>query len=248
MTDDQDRATEPEQPDPPAPTTPQHVTHIDSVQGTVNIGPMIQAGRPTPGVAEDLDDSGYDLGTIRRLLTASFTAEELRRFCQDRSLFRPIVYRFGPGHGLDDMVQEVIDYCAKRLLWEDLLAAVEEENPRQYRRFEPALRPELPDEPPDEPPDAASDARFVGLRQRIRSFAPEAVQAEAISRAEDLVAALAATPLDLDSIESAWRWFDGEVPALSGTVLRLILDAGRQLEAQGDDETWAEIQQRFDEL
>lgn len=190
----------------------------------------------------------YDLAVIRELLIAAFTAEELGRFCQDRPSFRPVCDTFGPGHGLDDMVQEVIDYCATRLLWEDLLAAVEEVRPRQYHRFEAALRPELPDEPPDKPQDATPDASLVGLRQRIREFAPEAVQAEAISWAEVLVAALAATPLDLDNIESAWCWFDGEVPALSGTVLRLILDAGRQLAAQGDDETWAEIQRRFSEL
>jgi formylglycine-generating enzyme required for sulfatase activity len=47
---------------------------------------------------------------------------------------------FGPGHGLDDMVDEVIDYCEKRVLFGELLDAVKMENPRQYARFEPKLR------------------------------------------------------------------------------------------------------------
>jgi hypothetical protein len=219
------------------------VTHIDSVEGTVNIGPTIQAGRPAPGVEETLDETGYNLAAIRRLLTASFTPQELHRFCQDRPRFRPIVYRFGPGHGLDDMVQEVIDYCANRLLWEELMAAVKEERPRQYRRFETALRPA----PPDAPPSGLPDTLFDELRQRIRSYAPAAVQAEALENVSTLRESLAASPPDLAVIESSWRWFDSELFELSGAVLRLILQAGRQFAEEGDDETWAEFRRRFGE-
>jgi tetratricopeptide (TPR) repeat protein len=84
-------------------------------------------------------EQGYDLATIRKLLLAAFTAEDLRRFCQDRPLFRPIVAMFGPGHGFKDMVDRVIDYCETHLLWDEFLAAVKEENPRQYARFEAKL-------------------------------------------------------------------------------------------------------------
>ena len=37
----------------------------------------------------------YDTATIRQLLLAAFTSEELRRFCYDRPTFRPILSRFG---------------------------------------------------------------------------------------------------------------------------------------------------------
>jgi hypothetical protein len=77
----------------------------------------------------------YSTDAIRRLLLASFTAEELRRFCHDRPSLRPILERFGPGYGQDDMVDEVLIYCETHLKWEDLLAGVEEANPRQYARF-----------------------------------------------------------------------------------------------------------------
>ena len=52
--------------------------------------------------------ASYDVAKIRELLTKAFTPEDLRRFCEDRPVFRPIVRRFGPGQGLDDMVAEVI--------------------------------------------------------------------------------------------------------------------------------------------
>lgn len=77
----------------------------------------------------------YNVATIRKLLLDAFTAEELRRFCHDRRLFRPIINRFGLLHGFDDMVDEVIVYCEKRLLFFELLLAVQEENPRQYQHY-----------------------------------------------------------------------------------------------------------------
>ena len=85
------------------------------------------------------DENPHDTAVIRKLLLAAFTAQELRRFCWDRLLFRPIVARFGPGHGFADMVDVVIDYCETRLLWSEFLAEVKQENPRQYARFEPGL-------------------------------------------------------------------------------------------------------------
>jgi hypothetical protein len=86
-------------------------------------------------------EQAYNLAAIRELLLAAFTAETLRRFCQDRPAFRPVVAEFGPGQGLDDMVDRVIDTCETHLLWEEFLAEVERENPRQYGRYERKLRP-----------------------------------------------------------------------------------------------------------
>jgi tetratricopeptide (TPR) repeat protein len=107
---------------------------------------------------------GYTLAAIRKLLLAAFTAEELRRFLQDRPTFRPVVARFGPGHGLDDMVDRVIDFCETHLLWPEFLAEVQRDNPRQYARFEPELPPaRRPMQTPSAPkePDAR-EAPVVG--------------------------------------------------------------------------------------
>jgi tetratricopeptide (TPR) repeat protein len=81
--------------------------------------------------------TAYRTDKIRDLLEHAFTAEELERFCEDRPIFQPIVKRFGPSFGLDDMAEEVIDYCTSRELLGKLLAEVKRENPRQYKRHQP---------------------------------------------------------------------------------------------------------------
>lgn len=79
----------------------------------------------------------YRIAAIRKLMLAAFTAKDLRRFCFDRPLLRPIVDRFGPGQGLDDMVDEAITYCEKWLLFGPLLGEVRRYNPAQYKRCGP---------------------------------------------------------------------------------------------------------------
>jgi hypothetical protein len=81
----------------------------------------------------------YNIPEIRALMMDAFTPEDLRRFCQDRPFLSPVVATFGPNHGLDDMVDEVIDYCRTRFLWEELLEAVSVARWSQYKRFQPDL-------------------------------------------------------------------------------------------------------------
>jgi hypothetical protein len=77
----------------------------------------------------------FDLGAIRNLLSEAFTAVELRRFCQDRALFAPVVAEFGHGQGVQASVDALIDYCRTRRLFGELLTEVEQERPRQYARY-----------------------------------------------------------------------------------------------------------------
>lgn len=85
------------------------------------------------------DQADYNPEAIRQLLLAAFTAQDLRRFCLDRPLFRPIVDNFGPKYNLNDMVDEVLFYCQPRALFEPLLAEVRQVSPRQVARFEGRL-------------------------------------------------------------------------------------------------------------
>jgi hypothetical protein len=94
---------------------------------------------PEPATQHAIDPDNPPIAAIRELLTTSFAAETLERFCMDRPVFRPVVKSFGPGHGLDDMVDELIAYCGKALLWGELLAGVREVNPRRYERFVASL-------------------------------------------------------------------------------------------------------------
>lgn len=76
------------------------------------------------GRTMDNETSVYNIAAIRRLLLTAFTAKDLRRFCWDRPILRPVITSFGPDHGLDDMVDRVIDYCETRPLWREFLKAV----------------------------------------------------------------------------------------------------------------------------
>ncbi len=76
-----------------------------------------------------------DIAQIRQLLLEAFTPEDLRRFCYDRPTFRPVVNRFGRPYRLDDMVDELIIYSDNYRYLPDLLAELEQHNPRQYARF-----------------------------------------------------------------------------------------------------------------
>ena len=84
--------------------------------------------------------SSYNLAVVHELLTAAFSADELRRFCRDRQPFRDNLDNFGPNHSLNQMADEVIDYCRIYRLFDELLEAIEEENPRLYDRFRDHLR------------------------------------------------------------------------------------------------------------
>jgi formylglycine-generating enzyme required for sulfatase activity len=87
------------------------------------------------------DAQEYNIAAIRQLLLAAFTPEELRRFCYDRPDFRPVANRFGPGHGHDDMVDELITYCDNYRYLPELLTELKQANPRQYAHY---LEPETP--------------------------------------------------------------------------------------------------------
>jgi hypothetical protein len=80
------------------------------------------------------DSQNYNIAAIRKLLHAAFDDRTLPRFCRDRPVFSPIVDRFGPAAGLDDMVDQVVAYCDQFLLFDILLAEVKSYNPAQYAR------------------------------------------------------------------------------------------------------------------
>ena len=77
----------------------------------------------------------YSLAAIRDLLQDAFTAQELRRFCQERSVFVDVLNDFGPNDGVAKMVDTLIDYCDKRVLWSTLLWEIQDVNPWQFDRY-----------------------------------------------------------------------------------------------------------------
>lgn len=81
---------------------------------------------------------------VRELLTDAFTPEGLDRFCQDNRYLHPSCTSFSPRDGLDELVGKLIDYTRTKALWHELLAAVAEENPNQYRLHESSLEESVP--------------------------------------------------------------------------------------------------------
>jgi hypothetical protein len=104
----------------------------------------------------------YNIPAIRALMMEAFTPQDLRRFCQDHPFLRPVISTFGPNQGLDDMVDEVIDHCETRFLWEELLEAVSVARWGQYRRYQPDLGQAAP-LPPPRPSPRLKTARTIRI-------------------------------------------------------------------------------------
>lgn len=77
----------------------------------------------------------YNIATVRNLLRAAFTPQDLYRFCYDEPDFRPVIDEFGLGLSFNDMVDQVVVYCDKRNLLGILLERIQVQNPGQYDRF-----------------------------------------------------------------------------------------------------------------
>lgn len=84
-------------------------------------------------------EQDYNISGIRKLFVAAFTVEDLKRFCRDRPALESITTRSSPNASLQDMVDEVIDYCSTQDLFHELLTEVRHANSRQYARFYPYL-------------------------------------------------------------------------------------------------------------
>ncbi|HSR30827.1 MAG TPA: tetratricopeptide repeat protein, partial [Anaerolineae bacterium] len=99
----------------------------------------------------------YDQSVVRDLLLASFTSEDLWRFCEDHAQFRPIAAEFHHSESLQEMVVQVITFCEAEGVWNEFLTAVREARPLQFIRYEPQLRvspsEEAEPEPQELPPD-----------------------------------------------------------------------------------------------
>lgn len=82
--------------------------------GIKSTAPALQAvastALPTPM-------TDHNLVAVRDLLEKAFTEKTLRRFCQDRPIFRDLVGRFSAADGLADLVDKVIDYRPVNKQW-----------------------------------------------------------------------------------------------------------------------------------
>ena len=71
------------------------------------------------------------------------------------------------------------------------------------------------------------------LRQLVRDHAPDAKRAPALDQIAALKNAVTQGHPDLATLESVQRWFEAELPSLSGAVLSAILASGASVEEAG---------------
>jgi hypothetical protein len=109
------------------------------------------------------NSQNLNTAVLAQLLTEAFMDQrDLRRFCRDSPEFRPVLELASVSTGLRDHVDVLIRFCETRLLFDELLAAVERDNPRQYARFTPILYDPLPvehEKPVEAPPADVSESQ-----------------------------------------------------------------------------------------
>ncbi|NLF13469.1 MAG: hypothetical protein GX597_16930 [Anaerolineaceae bacterium] len=104
---------------------------LDALEAVALIG-----DEPAPWSSEG--DGPANLSAVAALLRDAFTVRDLRRFCQERPAFQPVLLEF-PDAGLNDMIYVLLDYCTRHDLCGELLAQLRHHNPRQYEGHRPAL-------------------------------------------------------------------------------------------------------------
>jgi len=82
----------------------------------------------------------YNLVAIRRLVQDAFTAQELRWFCRDRKELRPFLDRVEPNASLQEMAYELVGYCERQVLIEELLLGIKEENLNRWEQYRSKVR------------------------------------------------------------------------------------------------------------
>jgi len=77
-----------------------------------------------------------NIQNIHRYLRAGFGEQELRRLFYEPK-FSSLKNSSSRLNSLSDLVNLIVDYAERRLLIEDLLAWAYQENPNQYKNYEP---------------------------------------------------------------------------------------------------------------
>ena len=98
--------------------------------------PATAAATP-PSPPQPAPAPAWNTATVRDLLMAAFSDEELTTFCYDS--FRPVYEEFTTGMSRTQKVQRLVETCERRGEMEKLLARVARANPYQYERYRERL-------------------------------------------------------------------------------------------------------------
>lgn len=88
---------------------------------------------PTHWTGPTIDPDNPPYARLRQLLKAAFDARSLRRI-EDEDNFSEMRHRFAPGDNVDDLIDELFEFCRTGMLWDELLAFVAEHAKDVYDR------------------------------------------------------------------------------------------------------------------
>jgi 3',5'-cyclic AMP phosphodiesterase CpdA len=91
------------------------------------------SGVTLPGRAR-IDPDNPPYAQLRKLLKAAFDARSLRRIA-DEGEFAELRHRFAPMDNIEDLIDELFEFCRTGMLWDELVAFVAENEPAAYNRF-----------------------------------------------------------------------------------------------------------------
>lgn len=95
----------------------------------------------------------YNLKNIKTLLIEGFTEDELRGLAFFESDFEPFYDKLPKSASKDEIIRLLVEYAARRVKVDELLAWAKEANPNRYERHQPYAipAPEPPKKPTPEP-------------------------------------------------------------------------------------------------
>lgn len=85
----------------------------------------------------------YNTARIRALLTNSFSAEELRRFCFDNSHFESVYDELASNTGKDEIIDKMLEHAKLRSLFWVILDWAQEKNPNRFGDYYPYHYPTI---------------------------------------------------------------------------------------------------------
>lgn len=83
----------------------------------------------------------FNIKNIRALLIEGFSEADLRRFCFDESVFRPVYNELAGAAGKAGIVDKLLEYVEHKDLFDPLLNWAKAENPSRYAKHHPYQEP-----------------------------------------------------------------------------------------------------------
>jgi len=87
----------------------------------------------------EMNNDRYNIAAVRALLGDGMREPDIRSLCQERSEFRPLLRDISSEASLTRMIELLVEFCQKRLLFPELLSEIQGRNPRQFARYRPKL-------------------------------------------------------------------------------------------------------------